>query len=529
MPPFSVSSRALLCAVGFALTVTSITHAADIAAPPSPDALPQVMVQAVTFTGNRAFSHAQLAEQLQADLGRSMGLTEMKALAAKIESFYREAGYSLAKVVVPSQDFSSQKALEMVVLEGWLGQVQVTGTHRLPPELVNEALREEAVQLGAPFTLASLERSLTHLNRLSGIEVRATLRPGEQAGSTDLQVEVTESPRVQGSIEMNNYGSKASGEHRLTPQLKFANLTGRGDEANVMAMTSLGEGSLWFGYLDYSLPLNTYGTKARAYYGRGNVALGSTYRVLEIQGDNTTWGVGVSHDWVRSERSTVTTEAWLEAQDLQQHILGVLMAQDNIRKLRLGLTWDNADLYGRTLVTTHVHYGLGEALGGMPQHSQMSSRAGVEADNRFTKLTFDLSRLQQITPRWLLIPRIAGQYASGALVSSEQWGIGGFNSVAGHAPSTYAGDHGLTASLEGRYILFADDNRYQATARLEHGQVWLKQGLEGQRVHTHLSGAALGLLARPTDRVDVRIDLGKPIGSRTEKSAYLYAKLRYHF
>ena len=527
----NVPAKALLCALGFAVMAANVAMANDSspASAPTQSTQARVMVQAVEFSGNRAFSSEQLQAQVSADLGRQMSLVEMKALAAKVEAYYHSQGYKLVKVVVPAQDFANQQALKLVVLEGWLGQVQVKGAKRFSSEQVVDALTAGGVVSGKPFTLEEVERALTHLNRLSGIEVSSTLQPGSETGSTDLVVDVTEEARVQGAVEANNYGSKDTGEYRLMPSLKFANLTGHGDEANVLSLTSLGDGDLWYGYVDYSLPLNARGTKARAYYSQGNVDVGSTYRVLEIEGDNKSWGLGVSQDFVRSARSIVTAEAWLESQDLEQSILGIRTAEDKIRKLRFGLNLDNSDLYGRTLASAGLHYGLGEVLGGMDNESIMSSRASAEADNRFTKFTFDIARLQQVTPRFLVIPRIAGQFSLDSLVSSEQWGIGGFNSVVGHAPSTYSGDHGFTVSLEGRYSLFKDSDRYQATARLDHGQVWLKQTLVDQDDHQDLTGAAIGLLARPIDSVDLRLDVGVPVGDKTEDGSYVYAQARYRF
>ncbi len=526
-----VPAKALLCALGFAVMTANAAMASEspAAATQAQASQSRVMVKAVEFSGNRTFTSEQLGAQIAADIGRPMSLVEMKALAAKIEAYYQAANYRLVKVVVPAQDFANEPALKLVVLEGWLGNVQVTGAKRFTPEQVRDALTAGGVVEGKPFTLEQVERALTHLNRLSGIEVTSTLQPGVQTGSTDLVVDVTEENRVQGALEVNNYGSKDTGETRVMPSLKFTNLTGHGDEANVMALTSIGEGDLWYGYVDYSLPLNARGTKARAYFSKGNVDVGSTYRVLEIEGDNQSWGLGVSQDFVRSARTIVTAEAWLESQDLEQSILGVRTAEDKIRKLRFGLSLDNSDLYGRTLASAGLHYGLGEALGGMDDDSLMSSRAAAKADNKFTKFTFDIARLQQITPRFLVIPRIAGQYSLDSLVSSEQWGVGGFNSVVGHAPSTWSGDHGFTASVEGRYSLFKDNDRYQATARLEHGQVWLKDPLVGQDDHQDLSGAAIGLLARPIDSVDLRVDFGVPIGDKTEDSSYVYAQARYRF
>jgi len=165
----------------------------------------------------------------------------------------------------------------------------------------------------------------------------------------------------------------------------------------------------------------------------------------------------------------------------------------------------------------------------MDDESTMSSRAVAEADNRFTKFTFDVARLQQLTPRFLIIPRIAGQYSIDSLVSSEQWGIGGMNSVVGHAPSTYSGDHGITASIEARYQILKDDDRFQFTARVDHGQVWLKETYVDQDDHQDLTGAAIGVLARPIPSVDLRLDVGMPLSETTEDSSYIYAQARYRF
>lgn len=526
-----VSAKALLCALGFAVMTANAAMAAESTtqAPQAQASQARVMVKAVAFSGNRTFSDEQLQARVSGELGQAMTLAEMKALAAKVEAYYHAAGYRLVKVVVPAQDFANEPALKLVVLEGWLGHVQVIGAKRFSSEQVVEALNAGGVVAGKPFTLEEVERALTRLNRLSGIEVSSTLQPGSETGSTDLLVEVTEENRIQGVLEVNNYGSKDTGEYRVMPTLKFANLTGHGDEANVLALTSLGEGDLWYGYVDYSLPLNARGTKARAYYSQGNVDVGNTFRVLEIEGDNKGWGLGVSQDFVRSARSIITAEAWLESQDLKQSILGIRTAEDKIRKLRFGLNLDNSDLYGRTLASVGLHYGLGEALGGMDDDSIMSSRAVAQADNRFTKFTFDVARLQQLTPRFLVIPRLAGQYSLDSLVSSEQWGIGGMNSVVGHAPSTYSGDHGITASLEGRYQILKDDDRFQFTARIDHGQVWLKETYVDQDDHQDLTGAAIGVLARPIPSVDLRLDVGMPLSETTEDSSYIYAQARYRF
>ena len=107
----------------------------------------------------------------------------------------------------------------------------------------------------------------------------------------------------------------------------------------------------------------------------------------------------------------ITYSAWVEGTDLDQDMLGVRIAQDRVRKLRLGVALDHTDLSGRTLVSFDLHRGLGENLGGMDDNSSLSSRSFAGADNDFTKLTIDLTRIQRLNARTLLIPRLYGQYA----------------------------------------------------------------------------------------------------------------------
>lgn len=521
----NASARAALCALGLAVAATSqVAWSATASVSQS-----SVMVQKVIFAGNKTFTAEQLSALIASDIGRPLSLQEMKALAEKVQAFYHGAGYRLVKVVVPVQDFARMEALQLTVMEGWLGNIEVKGNQRYATARVIAALEAEGIEPSRTFRLEDVERVLTRLNRQSGIEVTSTLQPGAETGSTDLVIDLTEAPRVQGTVEVNNYGSENTGKNRLIPSAKLANLTGRGDALNALAMTALGDGDLNFQYVDYMTPINALGTKAHAYYSQGNVEVGREFRVLDIEGDNRSWGLGLSQDYIRSARDIYTLETWLESQDLEQTMLGTTTSEDKVRKLRIRLGLDHTDLSGRTLAAIDLHQGLGEMLGGMDDESQASSRSYARADNRFTKLTFDLARLQRLTPRLVAIPRLYGQFSSDSLVSSEQWAIGGINSVAGHPSSIYSGDHGFTASLEGRYALFERNDRYQAFARLDHGQVYIKQPYIDQDDSETLTGATFGVLARPTDSLDLRLDWAVPVSEKTEDGSYIYAQARYRF
>ena len=525
-------TRTLFCIAGWAaVSATNVALAQENAAQAlTPDAaLAAVQINQVAFSGNRTFTSDQLSGLIASEIGKPLTLKDMQALAAKVEAFYHQSGYQLVRVVVPSQDFTRAQALQLVVLEGWLGDIRIQGNQRYADERITAVLEAGGIERQQTFTLSQMERALTRINQQSGVEVSSTLQPGQETGSTDMIIDVTEAPRVQGSVELNNFGSENTGEYRLMPSVSLANLTGRGDVLNALAMTSIGEGDLWFGYVGYETPINARGTKAHAYYSQGNVDVGQEFQVLEIQGDNQSWGLGVSQDYIRSARSILGAEFWLESQDLEQSMLDTVTSEDKIRKVRARVSLDNTDLNGRTLASLDLHQGLGEMLGAMDSESELSSRSYAEADNDFTKLSFDVARIQRVTPRIVVIPRLNGQFAFDSLVSSEQWAIGGFSSVAGHVASAYSGDHGFTASVEGRYSLFNDSDRYQLVSRLDHGQIFIKKPYLDQDDSQKLSGFAFGVQARPMEKVELRLDWATPLGEKTEDSSYIYAQARYRF
>ncbi|EHA14340.1 ShlB/FhaC/HecB family hemolysin secretion/activation protein [Halomonas sp. HAL1] len=518
-------AMALWCGAG----VVALGTATVAQAQQSEPAASQVLVSGFSFEGNHIYNSATLSGLIASEIGKPMTLKQIQDTAALITDYYHQNGYPLAKVVVPQQTFGDDRPVTLVVLEGQLGAIDVRGNQRYASSRVSAVLGAAGTETGEPIMLDEVERSLTSLNRQSGITASATLRPGGEQGYTDLVVDVEEAPRVTGSLEVNNYGSKDTGRYRVMPSVKFQNLSGRGDELDLIGMKSLGDGDAWFGYAGYTTPLNARGTSMELYGSTGNVSVGREFKVLEIEGDSTSLGLGLHQDHVFSARNVVTYSAWLESTDLKQSLLDTTVVQDNVRKVRLGAALDHSDLSGRTLLSADVHQGLGENLGGMDNNSVESSRPYAGADNEFTKLTVDLMRIQRINSRLLAVPRLYGQYAFDPLVSSEQFAVGGVNSVRGHAPSGYSGDNGFTVSLEGRYDLFEGDQRYQLISGVSHGRTYIKKPFVDQEDEQDISGFSLGVLANPIEPVQLRLDWGIPLGDKTEDSSYVYAQVQYNF
>lgn len=494
---------------------------------PSPNES-RIKVGGVTFVGNSAFSAKELENLVAADLGKKLTFGQIKGMAAKVEAYYHEKGYQIAQAIIPKQDMKPGGVLKIQILEGRLGKVSVSGNKRYSSKRVTDTFYAYT-EKDKPFTISGIERPLVLLNSYSGITVNSTLAAGEQTGETDVEIEVKEDARVTGAIEVNNFGSKDSGEYRVVPYVALPNVTGAGDELSVFGVISPDAIDSWYWQTGYVRPIDSYGTSINTYFGQGKNQIGNDYAVLDIKGENTSWGAGASRRFVYSSNTSLELQSWFEWQDMDQQMLGFTTSNDNVRKIRIGANFDHTDYSGRTYVSFNIHQGLGDIMGAMDNNDSYSSRAYAKADNRFTKGVLGLMRMQKITSSFYGILNFTGQYSTDPLVSGEQMYAGGANTVRGQPQSCFMGDSGFLINAELRYSVLPEASRLQLAAFFDHGQTNLRRPVIGQNRTSSLSGAGVGVRSNIYEGLDLRFDVAVPVGTRYGDSCYLYGQLRYSF
>lgn len=78
--------------------------------------------------------------------------------------------------------------------------------------------------------------------------------------------------------------------------------------------------------------------------------------------------------------------------------------------------------------------------------NQPGGRAG--ADAAFTTLKAAASLTERLSPDWSLRGAVSGQFTNDLLISAEQFGVGGADSVRGFAEREVAADRGVRSSVE---------------------------------------------------------------------------------
>ncbi|HEY9099084.1 MAG TPA: ShlB/FhaC/HecB family hemolysin secretion/activation protein [Thiobacillus sp.] len=475
--------------------------------------LPQgvkVKVTALNFTGNSVFPTSVLRAQVASSLGLELNFTELQALADRITDYYRKQGYPVARAYLPAQEIEHGE-IEIAVIEGRYGKIHVNNQARLRGDAA-AVLR--GVKSGEVVYQPDLERGLLLLNDLAGIDVTATLRPGEETGTTDLDMQLRDGPKISGSIDADNFGSRYAGTYHGGLTLNLNNPFAIGDQISLRAVSS-GE-SMWFGRLGYTAPIGDYGTKLGLAYSQLRYELGKDLSPLEIQGLARITSLSVQHPLVRSRGFNLYGQFGFDLKSIEESFLGIVTSRDELRVGSLAISGDKR--LGQSALT---NYGLTLSLGSIDKNVTPGP-SRVNLDSNFSKLALDVSHAQRLTDAFGLGVRLAGQISSTALVGAEQFSVGGPNGVRAYRQGAALGDEGYVASFELRWNPRGPVHEslggrqwgdlVQWSLFVEAGEASVHDSLPGQDRSRQLRGAGIGLNLGLKDNFIIKTSYAQPLG-----------------
>ena len=178
------------------------------------------------------------------------------------------------------------------------------------------------------------------------------------------------------------------------------------------------------------------------------------------------------------------------------------------RPLTLGYsgTWrdERRDL---TFGATYLSNLPGGRNGNTSDYNQPGGRAG--ADAQFKTLKYTLQATQRLAAQWALRLGVSGQSSRDLLIASEQFGVGGTDSVRGFGEREIAGDQGWRLGLE---VIAApidfEQWRFITLMFVEAATVSRNQPAPGEIVEQNITGAGLGLRASYARQMSLRLDWG---------------------
>ena len=482
----------------------------------APDSF-RVLVKGFRVTRASVFAEADLTALLKDYVGRELSLADLEEAAALITRYYRDRGYFVARAYVPAQEIRDG-IVEITVLEGRLGAVKLFVPEgrrsETSPRLVRGMISANQPP-GSVIRSDGLERGLLLLSDTPGIAARATLAPGEEPGTSDLTVDVADSPVLTGSADLDNFGNRYTGAFRLGGTAFLNSPAGLGDVVSARIQASQGSQN---GRLGYQIPLGYRGLRVGAALSHVQYKLCCDFKSLDAKGTGTDFTATGQYPFVRSRNSNLYGSLAASAKRFSDDSIDK-SSDRTVRSAILGLSGDSRDSAGGGGLNAYsIAYTNGKLDLLLESELSQDQQSGQNKNGSYSKTNYALSRLQRLGFATSLYLSLSGQTASKNLDSSEQFALGGPYGVRGYPTGEAIGDQGMLATVEGRWQF--QDN-WQAALFYDRGQILLHKnewpGWQGSNTTItnsySLSGTGVSLDYSRPGRALVRLMLAMKLGT----------------
>jgi hemolysin activation/secretion protein len=488
------------------------------------DTRPQFVLRAVSLQGTSAIPGDQLATTYKPYLGKSVSEADLTAIAAAITGLYRAAGFHLSRAIVPPQDVTGGQ-VRIQVIEGSITEVSLKGDGA---EQFGVRPMLDPVLAEHPSRLATLERQLLLINGSPGVRIidSSLEEIGGPTGCFRLVLEL-KTWHVFTAFGLDNLGSSAVGPWQSYATGAFNSYLLPGDTLAVNLSTTANDPrQLGFGRLSYDVPVGTDGARLGASALYSEVRPGDDRRLLN---DNTvTEGFELHGSIVplQSQRSSLVLTAAAAFSNVRENdVLGEVY-DDHIRTVSLTSDYRLQDGFGgNNFVTLSWRQGL-DIFGASHFGDSLLSRDGASAD--FSVLDFWFTRYQALSDAWSVKLSMASQTASGPLLTSQQFYLGGSAFGRGYGNAEISGDNGLAGSFELRFdqsVNWRYLAGYQLYSFVDAGAVWN----DGYRIGDGLAltSAGGGLRFFLWDGLQADIGVAFPLSYRAPDNSTRSARLLF--
>lgn len=401
----------------------------------------RITLSQIRLSGNRVFDSDVLLAQLGEFRGKPYDLAGLRDLANTLTTFYREAGYSFAKVYVPRQEVG-RDGVEMVVLEGVYGEIAVLGEPRTKA-LVEEYTRP--LRSGDVINGTTLETVVLLLSDIPGIRVAPVLRPGVNIGEGHLDLLAEQDDQAFGYLTYDNHGSRFSGNQRLSAGVSLPSMFALAGHQLDLSITRSNEALQVLG-LGYGAPLHGSGTRWSFKYSGVKYDLTNDINLEDIKGRAEIFGLTVKHPLRRSQRENVNVE--MTAQKRRSTAMnGTQVSGDGIfHTIPIRVGFNRSDGW----------FGGGSWQGQIVYTRGFVDNYHDEVFEVWDKFAVDVTRRQSLTSNLAFSARYAAQRGTKPIAdSSEQMGLGGTQGVRaypsgeGAFTNTYVAQVEVSVAFEG--------------------------------------------------------------------------------
>ncbi len=182
---------------------------------------PSFAVRSYAVEGNTVLPPAKIDAALSPHTGLKVDLDELLKAAGALQLLYRNAGFATVAVSIPRQQLTNG-VVQLRVTEGRLGRITISGNRHFSSNNVARALPglRTNVLLNTHWVQPELDRANANPDR----QIYPVLSPGDEPGTTALELRVKDRLPLHGHIEINNISTPNTPPFRIDTSVQYNNL-----------------------------------------------------------------------------------------------------------------------------------------------------------------------------------------------------------------------------------------------------------------------------------------------------------------
>jgi hemolysin activation/secretion protein len=442
-------------------------------------------------------------------LSRPLTRGDLSHLLTAIVVLCRGADRPVVDVYAPPQDMTGGIA-QIVVFVAKLGKVRVQGNKWFSDDHLTGQV---TLKPGQEVTQQTLMQDVDWLNQNPFRRVDLQYAMGEQPGETDAVLHVNDARPERFYAGYDDSGNQETGLGRVFAGFNLANLWGADNELDYQYTRSTDWGLLEADSASYTLPLPWRNTLT--VFGAWVRAVSETDYGNPSNQAGISWEVGLRYA-IPLPALTDYTQSLVFGFDYKwtNNNLGyggvqVFTSPVNIAQVLVTYSGVEVDTHGSTRGSVSMYFSPGGDGGTNNDLDFGAQRTGAVANYEYWHVSF--SRLQRLPGDFSAALSILGQCSTARLLPTEQFGLGGEDSVRGYDDHVVNGDYGISEQLEfrtpTRHLLGSIPDQSQALVFVDAGRDWQHDFQAGDGEYTLVS-AGPGLRAQIGTHGTIKADYG---------------------
>lgn len=442
-------------------------------------------LERIEFGGTLLLGEKDLQDVAAPYLNRPVTGNDIAQMKYELTSLYFRKGYVLVKVTTPPQDLSDG-VMEVVVIAGRIGQINVDN------DVLHEGIansRIGAISSGDVFNERNVETALQDINGLTNIRSSVNLRPGQETGTTDLDLlirraETDEDVQV---FSIDNYGSKFTGRTVARLSLQKSNLMGIGESLGITGRKS--NDDFWSLQGEAMFPLPLHNLQLELDYLRSDNSIGDIFAALDSSGESEVVQAALSSALINQRQRKLVLRGGVERGEYDSFLAGVPDTSDTISKLFAETSFSLRKSRLVSFLSLRASKGVGLFGADDRGETDATRQAGDPRAWTIESLLYANARL---TERDYVSLVLQGQYSDATLLSSDLFTIGGYGSVRGYEPAQSTGDSGASLNADLYRQFDITDSRWYVQAGPFVDWGYVHNRVPGSTQENNISSAGLG-------------------------------------